>query len=345
MVRLERAQGAFSLIEIIAVLAVIAIIAAAALPALVQRIDYAAQGTEAANLGALAAGLTQASSRQRYIPSQDNWATFIATNIGWQVNAVSNNAVNNQRVFLIDPSLTTTMTLPYAQTIRGAGAIMPSARFIIMSSLSSRLPSGLSSGVLASSSDFNALWNNPDNTIPPAGTTWNWNTWTGHGTDIRIQRVNLTSSFNLLTLTVSDPVTASYSIDNFPLSTVTTGTTTNAYFLAGTVVNLYYPTSANPTNLQASQVLRQDVSWVFSSGLWRIAPVPVSSQSIGQTFYTNASNPISLMSPATIYNDMTNYMGLYVALGASGFNPAFKTNLQAASTVLSNHLGSVTNHL
>src|ERR1035441_2672136 len=97
MVRLERAQGAFSLLEIIAVLAIIAIIAAAALPALVQRIDYAAQGTEAANLGTLAAGLTQASSRQRYIPSQSpaDWPTFIATNIGWQVNAVLTNAVNN----------------------------------------------------------------------------------------------------------------------------------------------------------------------------------------------------------------------------------------------------------
>ena len=135
---------AFSLIEMIGVLAVIAIIAVAVLPALVQRINYAAQTTEAANLSALAAGLTQASSRQRYIPSSSpaDWATFIATNIGWQVNTVLTNAVNNQRVLLIDPNLVIGTTipnpaaLPYVQANLGSGASLPpSARFIILSSL------------------------------------------------------------------------------------------------------------------------------------------------------------------------------------------------------------------
>ena len=268
--------------------------------------------------------------------------------IGWQVNAVLANAVNIPRVFLIDP--TNTVTLPYTQTSSGAGASPPNVRLIIMSILSGGLPAGLSSGIPASL-DFNALWNTPDNTIP-VGTSWNWSAWNSHGADIRIQRINLSSSFNLLTLTDSDPSNAPYSIDstnNSSRTFVPPSTTTNAYFFAGTVVNLYYLyypiIPPNTTNIQASQVLLQNVSWVFSGGLWRNAPVPVSSQSIMQTFYTSAPNPTNSMSPATIYNDMTNYMGLYVALGASGFNPAFKTNLQAASTVLSNHLGSVTNHL
>ena len=330
-------------------MAIIAIIAAAALPALVSQIDYAAQTTEAANLGALAAGLTQGSSRQRWIPNQTDWGTFIATNIGWQVNAVLINAANNPRVFLIDPKLvigTTTpnpAALPYVQTYSGSGNNQPPcARFIILSSLSNPLSTaGLSSGV-PTSTDFDALWNNPDNTVP-TGTTWNWNPWKDHGADIKIQRVNLGASFNLLTLTVLDTVNPPYSIDS---SFVMTNTPVNAYFLKSTVVNLYYytnqPPAANNIATQASQVLLQDSSWVFSGGLWRIAPMPAYSQSIVQNFYTNTPNPMSLMAPATIYNDMINYMGRYLQYAASGFaNPAARLQLTNASVTLSTDIGLI----
>jgi prepilin-type N-terminal cleavage/methylation domain-containing protein len=347
VVRPGRAQGAFSLIEIIAVLGVIAIIAAAALPALVQRIDYAAQGTEATNLGTLAAGLTQGSSRQRYIPSQSqtDWGTFIATNIGWPVNAVLTNAVNNPRVFLIDPNLaigtTTATTLPYQQTSSGA-ASLTNARIIIISSLSSPLPAGLGNGVPPSSSDFNTLWNNPDNTIP-TGTSWNWNLWKNHGADIKIQRINLASSFNRLTLTVLDPVNAPYSIDNFPQASVTTNTPLNAYFLSGGVVNLYYYYQTPPytTNLQASQVLLQNASWVFSGGLWRNAPVSVNSQSILQNFYTNRPNPYTTNYPISVYNDMTNYMGLYVQYAPLFASPTIRNQLQTQAATLGTDIGLI----
>jgi hypothetical protein len=119
------------------------------------------------------------------------------------------------------------------------------------------------------------------------------------------------------------------------------------YFLRGTVVNLYYyQAPAMNLTTQACQVLQQDVSWVFSGGLWRNAPVPVSPQSIVQNFYTNApnTNTSPWMYPTTVYNDMTNYMGLYVLWGNSGFNPAFRNSVLAASTVLSNDLGLITIH-
>jgi hypothetical protein len=312
----------------------------------VQRIDYAAQTTEAANLGTFAAGLTQAISRQRSIPKQADLATFIAANIGWQTNAVLINAVNNPRVFLIDPSLvigtTTLTTQPYQQTNSGAITVQ-SPRFIIVSSLSSSLPAGLSAAT-----DFTSLWNNPDNTIPATPT---WSAWKGHGGDIRIQRINLASSFNLLTLTDSDPIlSAPYNIDATTSSSVSVppNTTVSAYFLRGTVVNLYYyQVPAMNITTQAFQVLQQDVSWMFSGGLWRNAPVPVSPQPIVQNFYTNAPNTYTSpwMYPTTVYNDMTNYMGFYVLWGNSGFNnAAFKSSLQAASTVLSNDLGLITRH-
>jgi prepilin-type N-terminal cleavage/methylation domain-containing protein len=339
-------QRAFSLIEIIAVLAIIAIIAAAALPALIQRIDYTAQATEAANLGTFAAGLTQAISRQRSIPKQADLATFIAASIGWQPSAVLINAANNPRVFLIDPSLviatTTLTTQPYQQTNNGAITVQ-SPRFIIVSSLSSPLPAGLSAAT-----DFTSLWNNPDNTIPATPT---WNGWKGHGGDIRIQRINLASSFNLLTLTDSDPIlSAPYNIDAITSSSVSVppNTTVSAYFLRGTVVNLYYyQVPAMNVTTQAFQVLQQDVSWVFSSGLWRNAPVPVSPQPIVQNFYTNAPNPYSTNAPNPIkvYSDMTSYMGLYDSFAASGFtNFTIKGNLQAACTNLNRDLSLILSH-
>jgi hypothetical protein len=242
-------------------------------------------------------------------------------------------------MLVIGTTIPNPAALPYVQTNSGSGnSVPPSARFVIVSSLSSPLPN------LSAATDFTSLWNNTNNVIPAMPT---WNGWKGHGADIIIQRINLASSFNLLSLTVSDPVTASYSIDNFPQSTVTTGTTTNAYFPAGTVVNLYYLTSTNPTNLQASQVLGQNVSWVFSSGLWRIAPMPASSQSIVQNFYTNAPNPYSTNAPNLIkvYSDMTSYMGLYDSFAASGFvNFTIKGNLQAACTNLNRDLSLILSH-
>ena len=119
--------------------------------------------------------------------------------------------------------------------------------------------------------NFNALWNNPDNTIP-TGTSWNWSNFNNHGADIRIQRINLSGWFNSLTLTDSDSLPAYYSIDN---SLLTSNTPLSTYFLKGTVVNLYYWTPVTNTALQASQVLQQNASWVLSAGLWRNAPVPV----------------------------------------------------------------------
>jgi prepilin-type N-terminal cleavage/methylation domain-containing protein len=341
MVRPGRAQGAFSLIEIIAVLGVIAIIAAAALPALVQRIDYAAQTTEAANLGTFAAGLTQACSRQRTVPKQADLATFIAASIGWHTNAVSTNAVNNARAFLIDPGLVigtiipNPAALPYVQSPNGSGnSVPPSARFVIVSSLSSPLPN------LSAATDFTSLWNNPDNTIPATST---WNGWTGHGADIKIQRINLASSFNLLTLANFDTNSAPYNINATNSSPIPMppNTSFSAYFLRGTVVNLYYRDSSMNITTQACHVLQQDVSWVFSSGLWRIAPLPVSSQSIVQTFYTNAPNPITVLYPTNVCNDMINYMIQYTNYAASGFAPTIRNNLLTAYSALTNHISSL----
>ena len=141
-------------------------------------------------------------------------------------------------------------------------------------------------------------------------------------------------------MTDSDSLPACYSIDN---SLLTSNTPLSTYFLKGTVVNLYYRTPVTNTALQASQVLQQNASWVLSAGLWRNAPVPVIQPSIVQNFYTNGPNPTTLVYPATVYNDMTNYMGLYMNYAASGFgNTAIKAQLQATNAILINDITKIT---
>ena len=148
-------------------------------------------------------------------------------------------------------------------------------------------------------------------------------------------------------MTASDPVNAPYSIDSTSPSSwvfVTTNTPFAAYFLSGTVVNLYYPNWNNTaTNIQASQVLAQNSSWVFSGGLWRNAPVPVTQPSIVQNFYANLPNPNSLMYPTNVYNDMMAYMSDYVGYAASGFSHGspYYSQLNAVQGTLTNNLQSI----
>jgi prepilin-type N-terminal cleavage/methylation domain-containing protein len=335
----QRQLHAFSLIEIIAALAVVAILAAATLPVLIRQIDYAAQGIEATNLVTMASGFAQASSAQRYIPGFKNWDVFTATNIGWQLSAVQKNSRNNTRVFLIDQNLsigaTTAWTLPFQQDSNGAAPVV-SPRFMIVSSLSAPLPPGLTTGVPASS-DFNALWNTPNDTIP-VGTSWAFNNWNGQGADLKIQRVNLATSFSHVVLTSLDPQPSSYSIDNSATISLNSGTKFDAYFLKGTVLNLYY-SSASGQALQAAQVLEQDSSWFFCNGLWRNAPCPADLSLTG--FESTVQNFFNVN--LTVYNDMTNYMGLYLQYANGNFlSVSARLSLQNMTGKLNDGISDIT---
>jgi hypothetical protein len=51
------------------------------------------------------------------------------------------------------------------------------------------------------------------------------------------------------------------------------------------------------------------------------------------------------MYPTTVYNDMTNYMGLYSLWWKSGFTDnAIQNNLKAAYSALTNHITSIISH-
>jgi prepilin-type N-terminal cleavage/methylation domain-containing protein len=342
-----RRRQAFSLIEIIGVLAIVAILAAVVLPVLLRQLDYAAQTAETAALQTLANGLQQGCLRQRHLPGTSNWASFIATNAGCQTAAVLTNGRNNLRVFLIDPTLVvgtnTGATLPYQQPALGPTNVPANPRFLLVSSLSAALP-GMSSGV-PSSADFNALWSNPDDRIP-TNSSWNWGAWKGKGTDLRIQRVNLASSFQRLLLNNNEATNAFYSIDNFAPVSLTATQRVDAYYLTGTRLRLFQTSGTNVA--QASQVLAQDTSWVFSAGYWRNANVAVAPGSGGGTniydglehiielFLSSPCNPQSpFMCPLPVYNDMTNYMSRYLLWAGSGYsNTTYKTAMAAAYSTM-----------
>src|SRR5881396_1136137 len=69
----------FSLIELIAVLAVIALLAASLVPTLIRQMDRIAGDQESAALKSFGDALNQSIRRNRYIPSQTDWASTVAT--------------------------------------------------------------------------------------------------------------------------------------------------------------------------------------------------------------------------------------------------------------------------
>src|SRR6266699_331360 len=86
---LRKTLRAFSLIELIGVLAVIAILATALVPALIRQMDRIAGEQESAALKSLSDALqssimrlTPAHPTSRYIPSDTDWASTVATELG-----------------------------------------------------------------------------------------------------------------------------------------------------------------------------------------------------------------------------------------------------------------------
>ena len=318
------AARAFTLIEMVAILGVIAVLAAALVPALLKQYDRIAGQNEAAVLKSLSDGLTHGIRRNRSIPSQNTWAQIAATNAGFQISDVTNNTRRLPRLYMIDPALrigtNASQVLPYAQT--NSGSINPiSPRLMIVSSISTPLPVSLSNGV-ASTTNFNAIWDAADGTVPASFPA----SWNGRGNDLKVQRINLTPLFHQLILNGDGSVSGGYSID----ASVTNAISTNglsAYFLDGTVLNLY-ATNA----LLAQQVLVRDTSFYYSIGNWSWSIINASGAGPGggnnvftnidfiiPLFLNTASNPRSGETPLHVFQMMTNYFTTYNAWAAAGF--------------------------
>ena len=337
----------FSLIEMIGVLAVLAISAAMLMPVLVQQTDSAVAGQEASSLQSFVTALQNNIERNRAIPTVTNWISVVATETGMTSNSVALTARKQPRLLLVDTNGFGTLTLPYSQTSNGATNVLTNStppRFIIISSLGKALPTLVGTNGFPSSTNFNALWNAASGTLPSnSGSPWLG--WQGNPKDLTIQRLDLAYLFAHLVLNNTDPTNAPFSIDGFPVTNLRPTNQLNAYFLINTVLNL----DLGNTNLEAAQVLLRDSSWVFSGGIWRNTSAPASISvvdtvetggvdSIVKTFCTNSYNPWSRTTPMTVYNDFTNYMGVYQQYAAGGFtNATCRNQLQSCCNQLNNN--------
>jgi type II secretory pathway pseudopilin PulG len=368
--------GGFSLIEMIGVMAVMAISVAMLLPVLTQSTDTVLATAEVSTLQSFSTALQLNIQRNHVIPNITNWGSIVATEMGMTTYAVTNTTRGQQRWLLVDSNgFANFPPLPYVETSAGItnpfganGLNVP--RFIILSSLGATLPNVVSN-VYPLQSDFVALWTNQPGNVPQT-VPWINPTWSGHGSDLTIQRVNLSYIFAHLVLNNLDATNATYSINGAaPINLGPYGSssnTLNSYYLTATVLNLYMP----GTSLEACQVLNHDSSWVYSQGCWRNAPAPAPSvtatNSVGtgsgttvsvggcvssdpgdcchqfnwQRFCTNCVNPWNGCNPNNVCNDFTNYMNCYQQYAASGFSShTYRNQLQSCCNQLNNDCGNL----
>jgi type II secretory pathway pseudopilin PulG len=256
-----RAAG-WTLIETVAVLAIIAILAAVLVPSAIKRVDRAAWTKETADLNAIADAFTQSIIRNKTIPNHNGWASAVASQMSLPVSAITANARRNNRAFLIYQDLDINGPLPYTQSANGASK--PSnARIMIVSSLDPSNPLQIASG-LTNPSEFDDIWNTPENTKPST-----WTGWTGSGDDLRIKKINLEPLFHQVILINHDETVGKFAIDSSSITNVPSGLPGrlgwNKYYLDSTVVNLHGTDDA----LQTRHLLQRNISFVFESGQWR----------------------------------------------------------------------------
>jgi len=351
--RVRSGRRAFSLIEMVGVLAVIAITAAMLIPVLTKTTDSAVASQETVSLQSFGTALQNNIMRNRAIPSPTTWASVVAGELGLTLSNVTSNVRQQARLLLVDTNGFGSLTLPYSQTAAGTPNPLTNStlpRLMIVTSLGKALPAILGTNGFPTATNFNALWNCPSGVIP---TNSPWNTWTGNAADVNVQRISLSTLFAHLVLNNTDPTNAIYGIDTFAASKLAATNQFSAYYLVGTVFNLYMA----GTNLEASQVLQRDSSWTFSGGIWRSAPAPAVSsitlvsttdplQSLVQTFCTNTCNPWTHTYPTTVYNDFTNYMGLYMQYSTGGFtNRTLRTAINSCCNQLNNNdIPNLCNH-
>jgi len=350
------------LIELVGVLAVIAILAAAAVPALIRQMDRIAGEQESATLKSFSDALqssitrlTPAHPTSHYVPSVADWASTIAAELGVDIAVVTNSPRRQPRFFLIDPALrigNNSYGLSYSQTNWVSGSVVTntagvvvaplSPRLLILSSIGRALPTNIVSSV-ASSTNFNAIWDRNDTGNALPATSFAWTGWP-NGDDLKVQRVNLSALFVRLILTTNVSESAYYSIDSTNTSDKynVPSPGRDGYFIKNSVLYLY---TQGRTNIDSQQILSRDTSFVYEQNVWRGSLTGGSflagSLDLGSTVdkyleapeNTNAmytltnnghGNTSSMTQQSVVVSNMMAYMKAYTNWAASGFSDSTK---------------------
>ncbi len=337
-----------TLIELIGVLAVLTILAAMLLPALIRQMDKLAADQESASLKSISEALQASISRRLYIPSDADWVTTVATELGSDISNISSNARKNRRVFLIDPAFqigTNNTGLPYRQSdwvrttvingtavltgsrVMSGGAVIPpvNPRIMVLSSIGRELPAGVMSGIPSSPADFNVLWDwNDAGTSLPTNATWT--AWGGRADELRVQRVNLSPLFVRLVLTTyASTANGRFSINWVGTNTVPTSTAgVEGFLIRNSILGLLAP----PTDaVDSQQILIRDGSFVYNENVWRgsvlggniVAGLDVVN--IVTKYLEAPANPIAgPLAQTNVVQKFAQYMQAYTNWANAGFS-------------------------
>lgn len=325
--RSGRPRDALSLIELIGVLAVMAVVAVLVVSAALRYLDRVARDQESARLKALEVALRGSILRLGSIPTGSNWVAVVAVQSGLSQGEVALNSRQKPRILLMDPGGWLSTNLPYTQTHSGTPNFPAQARMILLSSIGTPLPGGITTGLATTTDAFNAVWNWPDGANTPP-TNAQWSGWLG-ASDLVVQRVNLSPLFVKLALTTyTSGTNGQYAVGNSALQPVPFFNGIVAYYLKGTILKLY--TGAPASAFDGTQILESDVSYIFEAGRWRdsvqgrvvtgIGDVSgVVAAFLAATPNTNAQNRFTNYQQILVVQSMINYLSNYNVWAAQNF--------------------------
>ncbi len=270
--RAGRRRAGYTLLEVVGVLLVIAIIAAIVTEGILEKMKQANRDTEGQNLTNIVNALTRNITRTKTIAAPTNWSQALGGEMSIAGGQIGVNRSGNNRLFLVDPNCTVGTNgagiLPYVQTAAGAANRPANARVMILSSVGGPLPA-----ITLTATTFSNIWSTPPNGIP-AG--WSWS---GSGTDLKIQRSDLGNLFHRVILENLEPsYPAPFAIEASAVTNVPPLSRRELWVIDTTALSLsfypnyaFYSTNSSPTNVvqvQGREALREDTSYVFEHGRW-----------------------------------------------------------------------------
>lgn len=333
----SRPVTGFSMIEILGVLAILAVLAVAISPNLIGEMDRAAHRREEAQLLRIAAGFEKHVTQLHHLPDHTDWAALVAAQVGESAAWVGANARGGARRLIIDPEFgvgpTGTNRPPFAQTWEGSGRVTH-PRYLILTSLGADLPASVQAGFASSATAFAELWNLEEGHKPAS---WNWS---GEAADLKLQRVDLTPLFHLVTLNSVDVLPGRYAVDESEPVEVTRSPI-SFYLLSGSTIGLLGTDSVS----QSREIVDRTVSYSFEAGIWRgqlFAGIPVVQltgselEAVATSFLAAPENPSASTTTDAVYTAVQNYMSAYIAWALAGYpgGGSLQTAVQTAQATL-----------